>query len=315
MIERWLRADFNPVEWVLWGLYLFLLAATLWVQTIRRLQPKRDLRELALRIRSWWIIIILFSSALLGPRGVGIGFLALVSFLALREFLNLVSLRDADRRVLPWVYLAIPAQALLIYFGWYGVFIIFIPVYVFLALPFKMIVIGETQNFLKSLATMHWGLMTTVYSLGHVAYLLILGEERNLKGGGPGLMLFLVAFTQLNDVAQFLWGKSLGKHKVSPTVSPNKTYEGFLGGVLTTTLLCMLAAPMLTPFSQLHAFYAGLILSMGGFIGDLTISAVKRDLGVKDSGTLLPGHGGILDRIDSLTYTAPLFFHFTRWFY
>ena len=127
--------------------------------------------------------------------------------------------------------------------------------------------------------------------------------------------LFLLLLTELNDVAQYCWGKLLGKHKISPTVSPNKTMEGFIGGVLTTVPLAMLLAPWLTPFSSLDAVLAGALIAVAGFFGDLSLSALKRDLGIKDSGNLLPGHGGILDRVDSLTYTAPLFFHFTRYYY
>lgn len=119
--------------------------------------------------------------------------------------------------------------------------------------------------------------------------------------------------TQLNDVAQYLWGKSLGRHKIVPKVSPNKTWAGFLGGVATTTLLAWLIAPWLTPLTEMESVLAGLLIGVCGFVGDVVISALKRDIGVKDSGSLLPGHGGILDRLDSLTYTAPLFFHFIRY--
>jgi phosphatidate cytidylyltransferase len=126
-------------------------------------------------------------------------------------------------------------------------------------------------------------------------------------------VLFLVVLTQLNDVAQFLWGKSLGRRKIVPEVSPGKTWAGFLGGVATTTLLATLSGPYLTPLNQQQSLIAGLIIGVGGFIGDVSISALKRDLGIKDSGSLLPGHGGILDRVDSLTYTAPLFFHYVYW--
>ncbi|HFE32006.1 MAG TPA: phosphatidate cytidylyltransferase, partial [Gammaproteobacteria bacterium] len=133
--------------------------------------------------------------------------------------------------------------------------------------------------------------------------------------GGAGLVLYLVFLTQFNDVCQYLWGKMLGRRKVVPRVSPNKTWEGFLGGVTTTTVLAVLLAPVLTPIEWPMAIAAGLIIGIGGFIGDVTISALKRDIGVKDSGSLLPGHGGILDRVDSLTYSAPLFFHFIHYFY
>ncbi len=133
--------------------------------------------------------------------------------------------------------------------------------------------------------------------------------------GSAGLVLYLVLLTELNDITQYIWGKSCGRHPVTPTVSPNKTWEGLLGGILTTTGLAIAIVPWLTPFDFIHALGIGLIIGCAGFIGDVTISALKRDLGVKDSGTLIPGHGGILDRIDSLTYTAPLFFHFTVYFY
>ena len=132
--------------------------------------------------------------------------------------------------------------------------------------------------------------------------------------GGAGLVLFLVFLTQFNDVSQYIWGKMLGKRKIIPKVSPNKTWEGFLGGVGTTTVCALLLSSFLTPLSLLLAVGAGLIIGVGGFIGDVTISAIKRDIGIKDSGSLLPGHGGILDRIDSLTYTAPLFFHYVYYF-
>jgi len=189
-------------------------------------------------------------------------------------------------------------------------FIIFIPVYLFLLIPLKMVIVGETQGFLKAAGTIHWGLMTTVFSLSHAAFLLALPDSGNPAAGSAGLLLFLVFLTQFNDVMQFVWGKLAGRRKVIPKVSPGKTVAGFVGGVATTTLVAWLAAPYLTPLTGWQPVAAGLIIGIGGFVGDVTISALKRDLGIKDSGSLIPGHGGILDRVDSLTYTAPLFFHF-----
>lgn len=107
----------------------------------------------------------------------------------------------------------------------------------------------------------------------------------------------------------------LGKKKIIPKVSPNKTWAGFIGGVLTTTVLAVILAPLITPFSLFASIIAGLYIGLTGFIGDVNISALKRDLNIKDTSAIIPGHGGILDRVDSLTYTAPLFFHFTRYFY
>jgi phosphatidate cytidylyltransferase len=151
-------------------------------------------------------------------------------------------------------------------------------------------------------------LMTTVFSLSHMAYLLALPAPGNPAAGGDGLLIYLLLLTQLNDVAQYVWGKSFGKHKVVPKVSPKKTVEGLAGGILTTALVGFLAGPYLTPLTPVEAAVAGLLIA--GFIGDISVSAVKRDLGIKDSGSILPGHGGILDRVDSLTFTAPLFFHY-----
>jgi phosphatidate cytidylyltransferase len=139
------------------------------------------------------------------------------------------------------------------------------------------------------------------------------------QSGGPGdgasLVVYLVLLTELNDVAQYVWGKSFGKRKIVPQVSPGKTFEGLLGGIVTTTVMAVLLAPLLTPLDRWDAFAAGLIIGMGGFLGDITISSVKRDIGVKDSGTLIAGHGGVLDRVNSLMATGPLFFHFIRFFY
>jgi phosphatidate cytidylyltransferase len=170
---------------------------------------------------------------------------------------------------------------------------------------------GETANFLRAMGTLHWGLMAMVFSISHVAYLLVLPDEVNPGAGGAGLVLFLVFLTQFNDVSQFLWGKLFGRHKAVPTVSPGKSLEGLIGGVVTTTALAFFLGPWLTPLDQLQSLGAGAIIATAGFVGDVVISALKRDLGVKDSGNLLPGHGGVLDRVDSLIYTAPLFFHYT----
>jgi CDP-diglyceride synthetase len=178
-----------------------------------------------------------------------------------------------------------------------------------LLIPARMVLAGETEGFLKAAGTLHWGLMTTVFSLSHAAYLLALPSETN-TAGGAGLLFFLVFLTQFNDVAQYTWGKVFGKDPVVPKVSPKKTQQGLAGGVLTTLLASWVIAPYLTPLNHQEALLAGLLIGLGGFLGDVVISAIKRDIGVKDSGSLIPGHGGIMDRVDSLTFTAPLFFHF-----
>ena len=295
-----------PVVSVLAGVAVLLSLAS--VIAWRQGKPNS---ELSLRVRSWWVIVAVGGTALLLGRIALLVLLAFVSFLALKEYLSIIPTRRADRRVLIWAYLAIPLQYTIIYFENYGMFIIFVPIYMFLFLPMVMVLIGETEHFLTAISTLHWGLMLTVFCLAHLAFLVVLPES----GEGPQLLLYLVLMTQVGDVAQYLWGKRFGRRKVLPHVSPNKTTEGLIGGVFTITLLSLWLGPFLTPMSWPLALVVGFLLAVAGFIGDVTISAFKRDLGVKDSSSLIPGHGGILDRVDSLTYTAPLFFHLIRFFY
>lgn len=303
-----------PASNVLWCLGLIaglLIIATLAVYLV----PAYRQIELQQRMNSWCGIVAIFATVLIVNRSISICLFGFLSFLAFKEYISLIPTRRADRRVLFWAYLAIVIQYYWISIHWYVMFLIFIPIYAFLFLPMRMVIAGETKGFLKAIGTLHWGLMLTVFSLGHLAYLLMLPDRGNPIGGSAGLILYLVFLTEINDIAQYIWGKSFGRHPVTPTVSPNKTWEGLLGGILTTTILAIAIAPWLTPFDWIHALAIGLIISCAGFIGDVTISALKRDLGVKDSGNSIPGHGGILDRLDSLTYTAPLFFHFTVYFY
>ncbi len=304
----------TPVTWALGGVYGLLVFASALVGLLKR-RGTGDHQELADRIRSWWVMVLIFTGAIAINPTLSIIFLAFVSFLAFKEFLSMIPTRRADRRVIFWAFLAIPVQFYWVHIAWYGVFIIFIPVYMFLLIPARMVLGGQTEGFLKAAGTLHWGLMTTVFSISHAAYLLVLPAEINALSGGAGLLFFLVFLTQFNDVAQYTWGKLFGKHPVVPKVSPKKTVEGLAGGVLTTTAVALLVAAYLTPLTMLQALGAGLIIGLGGFLGDVVISAVKRDIGVKDSGNLIPGHGGIMDRVDSLTFTAPLFFHYVYYLY
>jgi phosphatidate cytidylyltransferase len=301
------------VRWGLLAIFAVLVLASVIVAAMARARPDRDYTELKLRVRTWWVIILVFAAAIAFNRTVAVCVFGFVSFLAFKEFLSLIPTRRADHRVLFWAYVAIPIQYYWVGTAWYGMFIIFIPVYAFLFLAMRMVMIGETEGFLRAAGTLHWGLMTTVFGLSHMAYLQALDPAGNPNGGGDALLLYLVLLTEINDIAQYISGKTFGRHKVIPKVSPKKTVEGLAGGVLTTVLLAWVLAPWLTPLSTLESIGAGLIIGLFGFIGDVTVSAVKRDIGVKDSGTILPGHGGILDRLDSLTYTAPLFLHYVRY--
>lgn len=292
-----------------------LAVASLIYLILRRSKPDADFTELWLRLRSWWWMIIVVFVALSLSRTGGIVFVALLSYLALKEYFSIVPVRMIDRRVIFWAYLMIPIQYYWVHQAWYGMFIIFIPVYFYLFISARMLLTGESKGFIRSVGSVHWGSMLAIFSLSHMAYLLVLPVSTSSNAGNIGLVLYLLILTQFNDVAQYVWGKSFGRHKVIVSISPNKTWEGLLGGVLTTATIAAVLAPWLTPMDSLHGLYAGLIIGIGGFFGDLNMSAVKRDLRIKDTGSILPGHGGILDRLDSLTFTAPLFFHYIFYIY
>jgi len=275
---------------------------------------KYPTEELKSRINSWWIIIAFFIVGAMLHTTMAMFFFAFLSYLALKEYFTLIPSRQTDRRVMFYAYLAIVFQYYFAGIGWYGMFIIWIPVFLFLLLPFRQVLIGDTQGFLENTARVQWGLMMFVFGLSHLAYMIHLKPIEGHTVGGTELVLYLVLLTELNDILQYLWGKSIGKRKIIPKVSPNKTVEGFLGAFVTISILAVLFS-FLTPFTWIEALIAGMIISSAGFVGDVVISMIKRDIGVKDSGNMLPGHGGILDRVDSLIYTAPLFFHYVYYLY
>jgi len=289
---------------------LFILAITSIICVIlRKKSPDGEYAQLRLKIQTWWGMILVLFLILLLNRGFFIVLSAFISFLALKEFFSIVPLRHTDRRVVFLAYLAIPLQYYWVYIAWYGMFVVFIPIYMFLFLPMRMVFSGETKGFIRAAGIIQWALMLTVFCISHIPYLLML-PVKNIGAGAIGLVLYLLFMIQLNDVGQYCWGKSLGKNKILPEVSPDKSLEGFIGGVTTTAICSTFIAPFLTPLSSVEGTLAGVLIAVAGFIGDIVVSAVKRDLQIKESGTLIPGQGGILDQFDSLTFAAPLFFHF-----
>jgi len=273
-----------------------------------KIKPGANLKELKSRTKSWWVMSIMFIGATVFSTKISYIAIAFLSFVAFREIYSLLGFRQSDRRAIFWAFLAIPIQYYLAYLGWYGAYIIFIPVVMFLFLPLRLVLKGDTKGIVSSMAGLQWILMLTVFGISHMAYLLSLPDIEGFNAGGRGLLLFLVFLTEINDVMQFVWGKLFGKHKIIPKVSPNKTWEGFIGGVISTTAIGY-GLGFLTPLSTGYLLLVSFLVAIAGFIGDVVMSSVKRDVGVKDTGTAIPGHGGVLDRIDSLAYTAPVFFH------
>ena len=285
-----------------------LVTASLILFLVKKISPKTNISELSARTRSWWIMAGMFIGAVFISYNISYFFLAFLSFIAFRELYSVLGFREADRGALFWVILGIPIQYYLAYLAWYGAFIIFIPVVMFLVLPLRLVLKGDTHGITKSMALLQWILMLSVFGISHLAYLLSLPELPGFSSGGRGLLLFLVFLTEINDIMQFIWGKLLGRHKILPKVSPNKTWEGFLGGVISTTVIGYFLG-FLTPLSAPNVILVSALLAIAGFSGDVVISAIKRDKGIKDMGNSIRGHGGVFDRIDSLSYTAPVFFH------
>jgi phosphatidate cytidylyltransferase len=320
------------VLWLMAGIFIALVVGSIVRLTHRHKLPEASARSLVRRLRTWWVIAIVLALAVILGRLATVVLVCVVSVLALREYTAMVPERARYGRLVWWTYAAAVLQYVWIYLQLFELFIIFIPVLVFLLLTLRIVLMRQPEGFLHMVGTLQWGMMMLVFCLSHVAFLLSLSPDPNPAGGVVGWFLYLVILTEFNDIAQALWGRPLGRHKIIPGVSPGKSWEGLIGAVICTTVLAVLLAPVLTPLGATPPrfadtgsglpFYlspwsiiAGVTIGVGGFCGDIVFSAVKRDAHVKDSGTMLPGQGGILDRIDSLTFTAPLFFHYVYFLY
>jgi len=208
-------------------------------------------------------------------------------------------------------FIILPTQYYFVWQHWYGLFSIFIPVYAFLFLPILSMLRGNSKNFLVRVAETQWALMICVFCASHVPALLSLTIEGYI-GHNVMLIAFLVFVVQSSDVLQYIWGKLYGKTPIAPTLSPSKTIEGAVGGILSATILGALLW-WITPFSILQAAGLSFVIAIMGLLGGLVLSAIKRDRGIKDWGHTIAGHGGFIDRLDSVVFSAPVFFHLVRY--
>jgi phosphatidate cytidylyltransferase len=308
----------DDLKWLFGGVLGLLVLASIvgailaW--TVKGENGRATVENLNARVKAWWGMCAVFAVAL-ATGGLGSVILfGLVSFLALREFVTLTPTRPGDHRALFAAFFVFaPLQYVLVGLQWYGLFTVLIPVYGFLFIPSRIVITGDTEQFLSRAATIQWGLMICVYCVSHAPALLML-QIPGYEGQNAKLLFFLILVVQVSDVLQYVWGKTIGKRPIAPRVSPNKTWEGFVGGVGSATLIGALLW-WATPFTPLQAAGMSLAITLMGFAGGLTMSAVKRDRGVKDFGTMIEGHGGIMDRIDSICFSAPVFFHLTRYFF
>lgn len=276
--------------------------------------PSATIDNLNSRIRAWWGMVALIGLAFALGKGAVIVLFALASLAAFREFITLTPTRRGDHVALAVAFfVVVPLQYYLVWVDWYGLYSVFIPVYVFLLLAALAALRQDTKDFMGRVAETQWGLMISVFALSHVPALLGLQipgyEGRNLL-----LIAFLVLVVQSSDVLQYVWGKLAGWRPIAPALSPSKTVEGFLGGVASATALGTLLW-WITPFTPLQAVAMALEITLMGFFGGLVMSAIKRDRGVKDWGWMIEGHGGVLDRLDSVIFAAPVFFHTVRYFW
>ena len=301
------------------GVMTVLLVATLigWGASRRATSDagRATVSNLNARIRAWWIMTAVFGLAL-ATGGMGsIVLFGFTSFMALREFITLTPTRYGDHRALFWAFFIVtPLQYVLLAVDWYGMFSILIPVYVFLLLPIRAAAAGDTEKFLERTAKIQWGLMICVYCVSHAPAMLVLLKIPSYEGQNAKLLFYFVLICELSDVLQYVFGKTLGRHPVAPAVSPKKTWEGLIGGV-TATVLIGAGLWWATPFTPLQAAGMCVAITLMGFGGGLVMSAIKRDRGIKDWGTAIEGHGGVLDRIDSLCFAAPVFFHLVRYYF
>ncbi|MCA9224880.1 MAG: phosphatidate cytidylyltransferase, partial [Planctomycetales bacterium] len=263
------------------------------------------------------------------------------SFWALREFITMTPTRRGDHRALFWTFFVFtPLQYVLVGVGtryvhgapgwmpwlegidFYGLYTIMIPVYASLFIPARIALSGDAKRFLERTAKIQAGLLICVYALSFAPALLNLelwtwtGQEWakwSDTHSSASLLLFLILVVQLNEVFQYMWGRLIGRHVIAPSINASRTWEGFVGGALTTSLAGLLLWKI-TPFTLWGAACMAMVIAIMGFAGGMTMSAIKRDRGVTDYGTLVAGHAGLLDRIDSLCFAAPVFFHLTRFY-
>jgi phosphatidate cytidylyltransferase len=309
-----------PAEflWLFGALVLLLGIASLIAGILARRPADRkkaaSRANLVARINAWWVMVAILAVAFLSGPTVTLVLFAFASFFALREFITLTPSRPGDRLPLSLAFFVVlPLQFVLIGMNRYGIFAIFIPVYAFLLLPSLAALRSDVEDFLSRSAKQQWGLMVTVYCLSHAPALLML-EIPGQAGRSALLLFYLLLVVQMSDVLQYVFGKLFGRTKIAPVVSPSKTVEGFVGGGIAATLIGG-AMWWITPFTPLQSAAIAAMIVVMGFLGGLTLSAVKRSLGAKDWGVMIEGHGGMLDRTDSICFAAPVFFHVVRFFY
>jgi phosphatidate cytidylyltransferase len=329
----WLNLPTN----ILLGVVLATLAVATAVSQWLQQKPPANInpaliRRFDLRVRAWWLMCAILVFGLLLHRIGTVVLFGFVSFWALREFITMTPTRRGDHRALFWALVIFtPLQYVLIGLGgttwfrhngrpvdFYAIYSIMIPVYASLFVPARIAIAGDSKKFLERSAQIQLGLLICVYALSHAPALLDLtlfsSNGKRWGGSNAGLLFFFVLICQLSEVFFWVSGQLIGKTVIAKDISTSRTWEGLFGGVLATGLagICLY---WVTPFEVWEAATLSMVVAGMGFLGGMTMSAIKRDRGVTDYGSLVLGHAGVLDRIDTLCFAAPVFYHLTRFFF
>ena len=314
-----LTAIHDPIlMWLFGGVLSLLVILTVIGSALKRRHnwniSRATMDNFNAQIAAWWkMCVVLVLSLVLGRIGSLVLF-GMLSFLAMREYLTLVPTRRGDHRTLFWSFFVImPLQYCVLGFHWYVLLAIMIPVLACVFIPTSIAIAGDTAHFLERAAKIQFGLMVCGYCLSHAAALLQL-KIPGFEGHPARLLVYLGIVDQMNDLLQYVWGKLIGRHKIAWRVSPEKTWEGSLGGLVSATALGTLLW-WATPFTPLESAGMSFIICILGFAGSVVMSAIKRDIGIKDFGAVIERREGILDRIDSLCFAAPIFFHLVRYYF
>lgn len=316
-----MNAVHNPLPiqagFVFLGFFVILTLATLlgqWLHRQQNGQHNPTINNLNARIFSWWLMLIALLFAFWFDHIGATLLFFLISFASLREFMTLIYRRRSDHNaIVACFYILLPLQYYFVLTNWYGMFAVLIPVYAFLILPIISGLSSDTTGLFERTAKIQWGAMITIFCLSHVPAIMTL-EIPNFQDQNILLLIFMIAVVQSSDVLQYVFGMLVGKRKIMPALSPNKTVAGTVGGISTATALAA-SLYWLTPFTPFQAAVIGLITCVMGFFGGLVMSGIKRSYGVKDWGKMINGHGGMLDRVDSICFAAPVFFHLVRYYW
>jgi phosphatidate cytidylyltransferase len=310
----------NALQSDIFRTYFFIVAGVLVIAglilALLKWMLKKPVDSIWTTYKSWLIMIPFVLGCLFAGRVPTIIFFCVLGSLGFKEFARATGLYR-DWWMTGAVYAGIVAVGITSLMtqpqgqesgsGWYGLFVV-LPVYAVALILLIPIARNEVAGQLQRLSLAVVGFIYLGWMFGHLAFM---ANATNAYG----YLLYLLFATELNDVSAFTFGKVFGRHAFRSNISPKKTWEGALGAFAISMALPWLLRFSFPFFGTTQLILTGLIVGIGGQLGDLAISVIKRDIGIKDMGSGIPGHGGILDRIDSLIYTAPLFFHMVRYFY